>query len=163
MEARYGKEKNYKPYKPDFVFLHGCRTAAIYLGVTLLQHSICLPASIGRAALNRLPIGHFITQGLPFHSVATTERTLLPYIFTLTCYGGYFLWRYLYPGCPEPHPLGGALLCAVRTFLRSCTGTAAARVCSGGKGTVKYRDVRYEMWKMSIISHLISPISNTQY
>jgi len=59
------REKNYKPYKPDSVLFCMQNIAAIYLGVTLLQHSICLPASIGRAALNRLPIGHFITQGLP--------------------------------------------------------------------------------------------------
>lgn len=31
--------------------------------------------------------------------------------------GGYFLWHYLYPEDSEPHPLGGALLYAVRTFL----------------------------------------------
>jgi hypothetical protein len=36
----------------------------------------------------------------------------LPY-----CYGGYFLWHYLYPAFAKPHPLGGALLYTVRTFL----------------------------------------------
>jgi len=96
--------------------------AAIYLGVTSRQHSICLPAGIGRAALNRLPIGHFITQGLPIIAVTCSYRALLPHIFTLTprqARGGYFLWRCLYSLCREPHPLGGASLCAVRTFLSS--------------------------------------------
>lgn len=64
--------------------LHCCNTAAIYLGVTSRQHSICLPAGIGRAALKRLPIGHFITQGLPIITVTCSYRVLLPHIFTLT-------------------------------------------------------------------------------
>ena len=42
---------------------------------------------------------HFSMQGLPYRSVATPERRLLPYIFTLTFFskGGYFLWHCLSP------------------------------------------------------------------
>jgi len=44
---------------------------AIYLEKPSLTFSICLPASIGRAALNRLPIKHFSTQGLPVYDITT--------------------------------------------------------------------------------------------
>ncbi len=74
---------NYRSYKPDFVVPYCYGIAAIYLGDTLLHHSICLPAGIGRAALNRLPIGHFITQGLPIITVTCNYRALLPHVFTL--------------------------------------------------------------------------------
>ncbi|MCD6064621.1 MAG: hypothetical protein K0R82_2532, partial [Flavipsychrobacter sp.] len=45
------------------------------------------------------------------------------------CEGGYFLWHFLYPADAEPHPLGGALLYAVRTFL-PCLRKGDNPVCS---------------------------------
>jgi len=95
------------------------KTTIIYLGNTSLHRSICLPASIGRAALNRLPIGHFSTQGLPLPYVAILQRALLPHIFTLTIEQALrrlfsVVLAITFSGI---HPLGGALLCAVRTFL----------------------------------------------
>ena len=74
----------YNSCKPDSVIPYCYEIAAIYLGDTLLHHSICLPAGIGRAALNRLPIGHFSTKGLPIIAVTCNYRALLPHIFTLT-------------------------------------------------------------------------------
>lgn len=105
--------------KPDSVTPYGQEAAIIYLGCLSQSSSICQPTGIGRVALNHRPIWHFSAQGLPHYGVATLMRRLLPYVFTLTtpkC-GGYFLWHSLYPACAEPHPLGGALPFAVRTFL----------------------------------------------
>lgn len=44
---------------------------AIYLEKPSLTFSICLPTNIGRAALKRLPIKHFSTQGLPAYDITT--------------------------------------------------------------------------------------------
>lgn len=60
------------------------QTVAIYLVLPSLAKSICLPAGIGRAALNRLLTGHFSTQGLPIPYVTRRNRALLPHVFTLT-------------------------------------------------------------------------------
>ena len=65
--------------------------AIIYLALTLLAGSVCLPTNvsrktgIGRAALQRWYTWHFSIQGLPFPLVAQRERGLLPHIFTLAC------------------------------------------------------------------------------
>lgn len=77
-------QNNYKTYKPDSVIPYGPGMAVIYLGCCSHITSFCQPADIGRAALNRPPIWHFSTQGLPLYIVTSIKRRLLPCIFTLT-------------------------------------------------------------------------------
>lgn len=121
--------------KPDFVSRCLIGMVIIYLAVTLLQRSCCLPFSVfalGRAALKRWYTWHCSTQGLPQNTVTCTLREHLPHVFTLTvfAYGGNFLWHYL-PVVKQARLLTGVLLCAVRTFLivLRCDGP----VCSSAK------------------------------
>lgn len=106
--------------KPDSVTPYGPGVVIIYLGCSSRGTSICQPTNIGRAVLDRSPIWHFSTQGLPLCKVTSVHRRLLPYFFTLTIpkYGGYFLWHCLYPAVTGSHSLSGALPYTVRTFLR---------------------------------------------
>jgi hypothetical protein len=95
------------------------------------------PRSIGRVALKRPYTWHFSTQGLPSRYVTTPERGLLPHIFTLTLYSLRHTRRLfsvalsvlssLLAEKRQPHPLGGALLYAVRTFLIQPKLEAVAR------------------------------------
>ena len=63
-----------------------CRSAIIYLGRPLPAASICLPRTIGRAALKRSCTRHFSTQGLPGTVVSSRTRGLLPHVFTLAAF-----------------------------------------------------------------------------
>jgi hypothetical protein len=74
---------------------------------------------------------HCNTQGLPFCNIATTERELLPHIFTLIpqTQDSYFLWHFLFAFYREPRLTQGGPPYAVRTFLTECIGTIA-QVCS---------------------------------
>ena len=110
-------QNNYKPVSRILYLRMIPEMAIIYLVPSSLAESICQPTGIGRATLRHLLIWHFSTQSLPHINVTITMRRLLPYIFTLTLAGGYFLWHFLYPVFTRPHPLGGALLFTVRTFL----------------------------------------------
>lgn len=129
--AGIGKQfKKVKPpgtaYKPDSV--SPLRTTAIiYLRRPSLNASICLPSVIGRAALKRPYTWHFSTQGLPAITITRYRRGPLPHIFTLTLAGGHFLWHYLSPQ-RSSHLLGGALPCAVRTFLPFVSKKPIARL-----------------------------------
>ncbi len=77
------RKKSYKTCKPDSVFPFR-EMVTIYLEQRSHVASSCQPAGIGRAALNRLPIWHFSTQGLPLSIVTDKHRGLLHRIFTLT-------------------------------------------------------------------------------
>ena len=106
------------------------REVIIYLAVTLLQQSCCLPFPIPiktgskRAAYlahKRKPgyTWHYSTQGLPTIVITYNHRELLPHVFTLiptVCGDGYFLWHYL-PGINRDRLLTGVSPFAGRTFL----------------------------------------------
>ena len=111
------------------------REVIIYLAVTLLQQSCCLPFPIPiktgskRAAYlahKRKPgyTWHYSTQGLPKIVITYNHRELLPHVFTfslekqLYCLTQvvYFLWHYL-PGINRDRLLTGVSPFAGRTFL----------------------------------------------
>lgn len=123
-------QKKPQTYKPDSVPRRGRGLCHLSGAVHRCQLLRCLPSLLGAEAPLRTSrphpetretgfIWHFNPQGLPTPRVATGSRALLPHIFTLTA-----LPRRLFsvalavlPANRKPHPLGGAALCVVRTFL----------------------------------------------
>jgi hypothetical protein len=105
----------------------GGKVVIIYLSSTLLLGSICLPISIGRAALirhlpERWPMWHFSMQGLPAVNVTITSRELLPHVFIFSTdksmvviFCGTICYRHFVS--THTRLFTGALLYAVRTFL----------------------------------------------
>ena len=74
--------------KPDPVVLKLIKMVIIYLALSLLTKSSCLPSyaanqNIRRAAFKRRCTWHYSTQGLPGLYITAPTRELLPHIFTL--------------------------------------------------------------------------------
>ena len=130
------KKKCYKSRKPDFVLcyhlsvlptppvVHCCNKLAAYLHYRKLwmQHGIYVALQRPRFTLP---------------SVATTERKLLPYIFTFSHNFLLKAWVVIFCGTISPRVFRGPCLTqgglpfAVRTFLT--IAGAIARICSNAK------------------------------
>ena len=134
------KRKKLPTCKPDPVPAV-MRAVIIYLVLTLLQGSSCLPSGIGRAALNRRYTWHFSMQGLPAPAVTCRSRGLLPHVFNLTSRSpvtGTMRQAVIFCGtiCERvnaPRLLTGTLPCAVRTFLPLYEQRAMTRLVAAAK------------------------------
>ncbi len=116
-------------YKPDSVFFIRAspkkRTVIIYLAVTLLQQSCCLPFSSNEQ------LSGADVRGIAAHKVYPSRQLLTGIVSSYLTFSplnltwplqrrgirnGNFLWHFL-PDQVRDRPLTGVLLFAVRTFL----------------------------------------------